>query len=377
MFIINKVRSGILRRRREMAEELRNVFDQNFITELSNKLKEENPNFDYHLFQKLIFNENWNEFALKQRVRHITLCLHQTFSMNYPEVLELLKKVAPFFQGGLTGIIFPDYVEVYGLDHWDESMAALEFFTQFSTSEFAVRPYVMKDQSQMMKQFLIWSKHPNEHVRRLASEGSRPRLPWGIALSRLKQDPSPIFPILENLKEDPSLYVRKSVANNLNDISKDHPDYVLEIARKWYGDNEETNWIIKKGIRTLMKKGNQQALELFGFAENHNLRVEELMVTNELHIGDTLTFTFQLLSTDEKPTKLRIEYAINFVKANGKHSAKLFKITETVIHLGEKKNYTKNHSFKDLTTRKHYPGQHSISIVVNGETKARENFMVL
>lgn len=360
-----------------MAEELRNVFDEQFINELANRIRGEYSTFDHPLFHSLIFNENWNEFALKQRVRHITVCLHQTFSMNYTEVLELLKKIAPFFQSGLTGIIFPDYVEVYGLEQWNESIDALEYFTQFSTAEFAVRPFIIKDQPRMMKQFLTWSKHPNEHVRRLASEGSRPRLPWGIALSSLKHDPTPIFPILENLKEDPSLYVRKSVANNLNDISRDHPEQVLKIARKWYGENEKTNWIIKKGIRTLMKQGNQQALELFGFAGNSNLKVEKLNVTEELHIGDTLSFSFQLSSTDQMPIKLRIEYAIHFVKANGKHSAKLFKITESIIRPGESKDYTKDHSFKNLTTRKHYPGQHSLSIVVNGETKAVETFIVL
>jgi 3-methyladenine DNA glycosylase AlkC len=297
--------------------------------------------------------------------------------MEFVEVLELLKKVAPRFKGGLTGIVFPDYVEVYGLEFWNESIEALEYFTQFSTSEFAVRPFVMKNQSLMIKQFLKWSKHQNEHVRRLASEGSRPRLPWGIALSSLKKDPSPIFPILENLKEDPSLYVRKSVANNLNDISKDHPELVLEIAQKWYGDNNDTNWIIKRGIRTLMKKGDQQALKLFGFGTNPKLIVEELAVTDNLTIGDTLSFSFQFISLDEKLTKIRVEYALDFVKANGKHSTKVFKIAENVINPGEKRVYTKKHSFKDLTTRKHYPGKHKISIVVNGEIKASEDFMVV
>ncbi|MBO1510986.1 DNA alkylation repair protein [Metabacillus bambusae] len=360
-----------------MAEELRNLFDQDYINELSTSIKSEYRNFDSRLFQSLIYDDMWNELALKQRVRHITNCLHKTLAMEFVEVLELLKKVAPRCRGGLTGIVFPDYVEVYGLEFWNESIDALEYFTQFSTSEFAVRPFVMKNQSLMIEQFLKWSKHPNEHVRRLASEGSRPRLPWGIALTSLKKDPTPIFPILENLKEDPSLYVRKSVANNLNDISKDHPEIVLAIAKKWYGDNNDTNWIIKRGIRTLMKKGDQQALELFGFGINPNLIVEELTVTDKLTIGDALSFSFQLISSDEKLTKIRVEYALDFVKANGKHSTKLFKIAENVINPDEKRVYTKKHSFKDLTTRKHYPGKHKISIVVNGETKASEYFTVV
>lgn len=360
-----------------MAEELRNLYNQDFINELSKLIKSEYQQFDDRLFQSLIYDGSWNEMALKQRVRHITVCLHQSLPISFIEAIELLKKVAPHFHGSLTGIIFPDYVEVYGLDYLEESIEALEYFTQFSTSEFAVRPFVIKNQSLMMEQFLKWSKHSNEHVRRLASEGSRPRLPWGIALSSLKQDPSPILPILENLKEDPSLYVRRSVANNINDISKDHPDLVLEIAQSWYGHNNETNWIIKKGLRTLMKKGNQQALELFGFPKNPNLTVENLIVTNTLHIGDTLSFSFQLISNNETPVKLRVEYAIDFVKANGKHSSKIFKLAENVINSGEKKAFSKIHSFKDLTTRKHYPGKHMISIVINGEIKATEYFVVL
>ncbi|MGM7723938.1 DNA alkylation repair protein [Metabacillus sp. Hm71] len=360
-----------------MAEELRKVFDHSFINQLSSLIKANYPSFNASGFQELIYDDKWEELALKQRIRHITISLHQTMQLNYNEAISVLKKAALHVQNGLTGIIFPDYVEVYGLNDWDESMEALEYFTQYSTSEFAVRPFVIKDQQKMMKQFLAWSNHPNEHVRRLASEGSRPRLPWGIVLSSLRQDPSSILPILENLREDPSLYVRKSVANNLNDISKDHPDLVLELAKKWNGHNEKTDWIIKKGLRTLMKKGNKQALELHGFTSNPKLSVENLLVTDALHIGSSLTFSFQISSTDEKQTQLRIEYTIDFVKASGKHSKKIFKIAEHVINGGEKRAYSKKHSFKDLTTRKHYPGEHLLSIIVNGETKASQGFTVL
>jgi 3-methyladenine DNA glycosylase AlkC len=128
-------------------------------------------------------------------------------------------------------LFFPDFVETYGLEHWDRSVAALEKFTRMSTSEFAVRPFLKRNQPRMMAQMAAWSKHESEHVRRLASEGCRPRLPWADALPALKRDPAPIWPILEQLKADPSEYVRRSVANNLNDISKDHPEQVLAIAQ--------------------------------------------------------------------------------------------------------------------------------------------------
>src|SRR5690606_550673 len=145
-----------------------------------------------------------------------------TLPPDYIEAVGVLKKAAPYFTG-LEAMIFPDFVETYGLDHWEASMDALELMTRYSSSEYAVRPFIAKDTERMMAQMLEWAHSDSEHVRRLASEGCRPRLPWAMGLTMLKKDPSPILPILETLKQDESLYVRRSVANNLNDISKDHP----------------------------------------------------------------------------------------------------------------------------------------------------------
>lgn len=360
-----------------MAEELRNIYNEAFIKSLSTYIKEQYQGFDSSLFLSLLYDDSWNELPLKKRMRHITNCIYKTLPKDFDEAIAILKAVAPRVNESLAGIIFPDYVEVYGLEEWDISMDALEFFTKYSTSEFAVRPFVIKNQPAMIEQFLKWSKSENEHVRRLASEGSRPRLPWGISLVDLKQDPSPIFPILENLKEDPSLYVRKSVANNLNDISKDHPDAVIKIAVKWNGQNEVTNWIIKKGLRTLLKKGNEQALELVGIKRNENIHVLNLTVAQSVKIGDCFSFSFDLQSNDNQARKIRIEYVIHYVKANGKLSPKQFKLSEITLSPGELKSYQRNHNFRDLTTRKHYPGKHSVSLIINGEVKETAEFNVL
>ncbi|MBM7605905.1 3-methyladenine DNA glycosylase AlkC [Metabacillus crassostreae] len=361
-----------------MAEELRNIYNEQFIKSLSTFIKEEYQNFDCTLFESLIYDDSWNELPLKRRMRHITSCLYETLPKDYDEAIAILRAVAPRVNDSLAGIIFPDYVEVYGLEKWNLSMDALEFFTKYSTSEFAVRAFVIKNQSAMIEQFLIWSRSDNEHVRRLASEGSRPRLPWGISLVNLKQDPSPILPILENLKEDTSLYVRKSVANNLNDISKDHPDAVIKIAENWNGQKEVTNWIIKKGLRTLLKKGNEQALELVGIKRNENIHVLNFTVgQTEVKIGDYFSYSFDLQSNDNQSRKIRIEYIINYVKANGKLSPKQFKISEIILSPGELKSYKRNHNFKDLSTRKHYPGKHAVSVIINGEVKATAEFSVI
>jgi len=228
----------------------------------------------------------------------------------------------------------------------------------------------------MMAQMLKWSKHENEHIRRLASEGCRPALPWAISLPKFKKDPAPVLPILTQLKSDPSMYVRKSVANNLNDISKTRPDVVIKIASDWYGENNHTNWILKHGCRTLLKKGNSDILALFGLNDNKNVVVEGFSLdSSSVSIGDDLTFSFTVNTKDS--TKARLEFAIDYVKSSGKKNRKIFKISEVSLKTNEKKHYTKSHSFADLSTRKHFPGIHSIVLIINGAEHGRIDFEVI
>jgi 3-methyladenine DNA glycosylase AlkC len=355
-------------------EKLKNIYNENFIDLLGKACKKEYASFQEKNFQSLILQSDWDELALKQRMRRITISLHKTLPKDYLEALSILYAVAPNFTG-LAGIIFPDYVEQFGLTNWDESIHALEIFTPYSTAEFAVRPFLLMNQDKMLHQMFQWSTHQNEHIRRLASEGCRPRLPWGLSVPSLKQNPRPILSILENLKQDPSLYVRKSVANSLNDISKTHPDLVFNITTLWYGKNEHTDWIIKHACRTLLKKGDKRILAIFGYREDSTLELTHFSYSpNPLKIGTTLLFSFQIHSHHQQ--KLRVEYAIDFIKAKGTHSRKVFKITETEIQHGETKAYKKKHSFQDLSTRKHYKGVHVLTILVNGVAKASCEFML-
>lgn len=361
-----------------MAKALKDIYNKDFITKIAVSIKEVYPNFNHIVFNELVFNDHWDEKTLKERMRHITLCLGETLPKNYEEALGILTQILNSFpKNDLGCIFFPDFVEVYGLEDWNTSIRALELFTQHSTSEFAVRPFIVQDKEKMMIQMLEWSNHQNEHVRRLASEGCRPRLPWGMVLKDLKNDPSPILPILENLKEDESLYVRKSVANNLNDISKDHPNLVLNLAKDWFGTNVYTNWIVKHACRTLLKQGNQDALSIFGFQSLQFVSIEDFQVTPEkLSIGDDLHFSFKVTSNQSKSSKIRIEYKIDFVKANGSRSKKIFKVAENKIDHTKPLRYDKTHSFKDLSTRKHYKGIHTITILLNGIETVRKDFMI-
>ena len=222
----------------------------------------------------------------------------------------------------------------------------------------------------------LWAKHNNEHVRRLASEGCRPQLPWGQALTSFKNDPSPVIGILEQLKADPSLYVRKSVANNLNDISKTHPDLVVKITRDWYGKNEYTDWIVKHGCRTLLKKGNKDVLSVFGFADTDCIIVDGFELgAQSVSIGENMTFYFRIKA--KSAVRVRLEYCIHYIKANGRRNRKIFQISETSLEKNQEKKYKKTHSFADLSTRRHNPGIHSITLIVNGAEAGTLDFDLL
>ncbi|MHC0036012.1 DNA alkylation repair protein [Pseudoneobacillus sp. C159] len=358
-----------------MAEELRYIYNEEFVAKLGNAFLMVYPPFETEKFHELVIQLDWNELALKERMRRITVSMHETLPNDYTEALKILYKVAPQFTG-LAGIIFPDYVDQYGLEYWDVSMEALAFLTPYSTSEFAVRPFLLKNQDRMLKQMLEWSKDSNEHIRRLASEGSRPRLPWGQSVPSLKKNPEVTLPILTNLREDDSLYVRKSVANHLNDISYIHPELVLNLASEWLAKNKQTDWIIKHACRSLLKKGNPRTLALFGFKDDEAIELGHFSLDKKVvSIDDSIQFYFTLFSNKTMP--VRVEYSIDYVKANGKRSKKVFMISSFEIKENEKRTFVKKQSFKDLTTRKHYRGIHTISVIINGSVKDSLDFEVI
>ena len=238
----------------------------------------------------------------------------------------------------------------------------------------AVRPFLERDPEGTLAVMLQWTRDDNEHVRRLASEGCRPRLPWAPALPAFKEDPEPLLPILEALKDDPAEYVRRSVANNLNDISKDHPDRVLDIAAAWFGVSEGTDWIVKHACRTLLKAGDPRAMRIFGFADPARLRVEALQLSAaSVAIGGHLHFEFELHNDESEPRKVRLEYRVDYVKARGKRSGKVFQIKESELVTG-RHSVKRKLSVKDLSTRKHHPGTHGLAIIVNGVEKATGSF---
>lgn len=359
-----------------MAEPLKAMYNEQFLHDFGEKIRSVHNLFDTEAFVSSAMAEPWDTLELKARMRRITETLGSHLQLPYEEAVDVLFAITEDCVG-FPYLVFPDFVEVHGqgAEHWELSMKALETFTSKSSAEFAVRPFLLRESERMMKQMLAWSKHPDEHVRRLASEGCRPRLPWGRALPMFKVDPAPILPVLEQLKEDSSLYVRKSVANNLNDIAKDHPEVVLDTARRWKGAHPHTDWIVRHGCRSLIRKADPEIMALFGYAEQADdtpLVTDASLIVEPsiLSIGESCELQYELQVREGAPARVRIEYGIYFVKATGRTSRKSFLLSDKTVSGGTVLSGKRTHRWADLTTRRHYPGEHRIVLLVNGREAA-------
>lgn len=356
---------------------LKDWFDVARYRRIADLLADAHPGFDRKRFLA-VATAGLEELTLIQRVRRATDACHATLPADFTQAVAALKRIAPHVQHGFVGIFLPDFVGRHGHGHFEESMAALKFLTPFSSAEFAIREFLKRDLARTLAVMERWSQDENEHVRRLASEGSRPRLPWSFRLDALVTDPSPTAPILENLRADPSLYVRKSVANHLNDISKDHPDWMLARLKSWDLAHPHTQWIARRAARTLIKAGHRPALTLFNFGGKPVVRVADLKVTPaRLKLGQTLEFSFCLISTARKTQSLAVDYIIHYVKASGGTSAKVFKLRELTLAAGETQVIRKRQTIRNFTTRKHHAGRHRVELQINGCILAQGQFFLI
>lgn len=353
---------------------LKEIFNRDRLNHFARETAAIHPTFDGERFLQLA-SEGLDDLSIMQRLRQIAVAFHTILPGPYEKNIEILSSLAPRINHGFASITLPEYVALYGHDHFDLSMKALAFFTRFGSSEFAIRHFLLKDMPRTLAVMQDWSTDENEHVRRLSSEGCRPRLPWSFQLKQLIADPSPVAPILENLKSDPSLYVRKSVANHLNDITKDHPDWVLAKLSHWDQSDARTAWIIKQALRTLIKKGDTRALHVFGAGHKAEVKVDKFTVTpSSLSLGGAVQITAKLTSNDSAPQKLVIDYAVHYVKKTGGTSKKVFKWKELMLapHAGAELTITR--PIRNFTTRIHYPGRHVVELVVNGEVLGEAAF---
>ena len=334
-------------------------------------------------FEKLM-DVSWEEKSLKQRMRHTTL-VWRTFQLDGVEnQAKVLVDITNYLKSihsteySLEYLFLADFIVLYFIDYPELAIKTMEEVTTFTSCEFAIRPFIIRYPDQFEKQMFAWSKHSNHHVRRLASEGIRPKLPWGEVLRTYVKEPASIFPILDNLIADPSEYVRRSVANNLNDISKTHPDLVLDWCTKKHGVSKEVNQAIKHGIRTLLKQGNSKALFIIGIKPDTSISVISFELSkSEVKIGGELPFSLKIENTGSKSSSIRIEYKVYFKRLNKPFGEKVFQITSTNLVGNTSLTLERKHSFKPITTRNYYLGEHFISLIVNGEEGEKVKFEVV
>jgi 3-methyladenine DNA glycosylase AlkC len=352
---------------------LKEIFNRERLRHFARETEAIWSGFDSKRFMKLA-TSRLDELGIMQRMRQTAVSLHDTLPDDFRKALPILKKLAPRIGHGFVAITLSEFVALYGRKHFDLSLDALKFLTRFGSSEFAIRHFLFADFDRTIAVMRRWAEDENEHVRRLASEGSRPRLPWSFQLKNLIADPSPTGPILETLKADPSLYVRKSVSNHLNDIGKDHPDLLVERVSGWDLSDRHTAWIVRHALRTLIKKGDARALALIGTTGKAEVRVESFAVEPaRIKLGERIMTKAKLCSTSKSSQRLVIDYAVHYPKKNG-ISRKVFKLRETELLPNGVCELSISQTVKDFTTRKHNAGFHRVELMVNGEILAESGF---
>ncbi len=343
---------------------------------IADRLQSACPEFDRRRFLKLTLDDLESR-ELMARLRQTAHAAHAALPDSFADQLAVLRKAAEGEAQSFVGIWYSEFVGIYGLDTPEISLPALRHFTRYGSAEWAVRGFILRDPKATLAEMLRWTEDGNEHVRRLASEGSRPRLPWGTRLGFLVDDPSPTLPILEKLKADPALYVRKSVANHLNDIAKDHGDLVVALAGGWDRGDARTAWIVRHGLRTLIKRGHRGALTLLGAGQEPAVRIDRFhAVPAKLTIGETARIEATITSTAKTAQTLIVDFVVHYVKANGSTSPKAFKWKQLNLASGAGITLAKALALRDLSTRRHFPGHHRIALQINGRTVAETVFVL-
>ena len=341
-------------------------------------IKDVYPKFDQKKYAMTVLSDGFLKLELKERLNKIAESLKSFLPADYDVAMGILIKAAPQV-GTFENWALTIYVEKFGLKHFKSSVHAMQELTKYGTGEFAIRPFMIQHTARMLPILMKWTKSKNEHIRRLAAEGSRPRGVWVAHIEAFKKDERHVMKILEKLKNDESLYVRKAVANNLNDISKEHPDLVSQTCKKWQKTGDaRTEWIIQHGCRTLIKNGHAGALNLFGFASKPKVKVKSFLIKPaKIKMRGAATLVLKLSTDKKSKQKLSIDYRVYFVTKNGSKTKRLFKWAVKSIDSKSEWTLEKKQSCKDQLTRKHFPGAHKIEVLINGDVVASKSVILL
>ena len=358
-----------------MAAALKDLFDPVRYRKTAAELAALHPRFDSARFLAHVL-DGLAERELLARLHRTAEAFHLALPISLDEQIKVLRAHAPQIGHNFVGIWPSAHVARHGLDQPATALKALRFLTRFGSAEFAIRAFIIRDQPGTFAELRKWAEDTDEHVRRLASEGSRPRLPWGGNLQSLITDPSPTLPILTALRADPSLYVRKSVANHLNDITKDHPERVLDFVATWDRTKPRTAWIVRHALRTLIKRGHPRALSLLGAGNPPKLDAKFKVSPARLVLGSTLELTARLTSTQARAQSLIVDYVVHYARNSGATVGKVFKWKRLTLGAGETVTLSKRQVIRDFSTRRHHVGRHLVELQINGRRLAEGAFFL-
>lgn len=372
-------------------EPFKNRIDAALVRAAASHLSRVHRAFPHERFVRLA-TDGLAALELKARVQHVAAAFAATLPGSFAAAADVLEaSLAParadtdlgalrVGDDGLAGwIVWPmtDFVATNGLSDPRRALRALHAMTQRFTAEYAVRPFFVEHEALVLATLREWAGDPSAHVRRLVSEGSRPRLPWGLQLRSLIADPSPTLPLLEALQDDPSEYVRRSVANHLNDIAKDHADVVgAWLERHLPGASPQRRAMLGHASRTLVKRGDPRVLRALGLGQPLRGSASLVLRPSTARIGDSVAVVVVLRSTARTAQSLVVDYRVHHVLASGSTGAKVWKGWRVDLAPHEKRELSKKHSLRQVTTRRLRAGRHAVDLLVNGKVVARAAFVL-
>ena len=358
-----------------MSDRLKDAYGPEVPRRIAAMVKAVHPAFPDRAFLRDAL-AGYEALELMPRGRHLARALARHLPRDFPEAARILvasmDAPVPPASGAMASFVFMPhafFVAENGLDHFEAAMAAQHAITQRFTAEFSIRPFLERHPERTLARLAEWTRDASPHVRRLVSEGTRPRLPWAPRLPAFQRDPSPVLALLEMLRDDPELYVRRSVANNLNDIGKDHPAVLVATCRRWLESptTPERRWIVGHALRNAVKRGDAAALRVLGFGGSAGLEVRDPAVTpKRAHVGGAVEIAFTVRNVSKSTQRAVVDFRIHYVKARGTTSPKVFKMRVVVLSPGAEARLAKKVTLADLTTRRHHAGKHAVDALVNG-----------
>ena len=368
-----------------MGEPLKNFFNPDIVKRIAGMIAAVHPAFPTKAFISDA-TKGLTALELVPRARHIARALHKHLSAEYMRAARILKaSLGPPLEttegNGLAPFLYLPhviYVSEYGLEDLETSLDLQYELTKRFSAEFSIRAFIERYPQKTMARLREWARDPDVHVRRLVSEGTRPRLPWASRLRAFQENPAPVLALLELLKDDPDLYVRRSVANNLNDIGKDHPEILFATCERWLqGASPEREWLVRHALRSSVKRAESGAMRVVGFERKAQVACEKIRITpRRPRIGERVEISLELVSRARSKQTLLVDLRVHFVKSSGGTGAKVFKLAQLELPTRGRAPLALRLSLRQMTTRRHYPGKHTVEAVINGATFPLGSFVV-